>query len=1198
MKKFKYYIVVLFLGMFASVANAQIVLSSFEDGSSSGIEFVDTWEDSPFNDGRCSNTPMVIDNPYLDDMNSSEKVLHVIRPYYAGDRNGVEIKLERPFNLTTQTQYVHIFIHKPVASRILLRGKNTGSEVMQFEKLSQSESRANAWSDAVFAIKGSNLEIDRLVLYPDCESALGRINGDLDIYIDDIVISNSPDPRSVTDYCKVNGTKTTSRYISTVSTTGASMNINAEFDGVPENIYTKYNSQAIVAEAGSPFTLNIVQKSSSRSNKVWALDVYVDFNADKEFVSDGEYLGRLEGTVNGKTIEYSKEITVPAGTNVSSCAIRIKANNPDDAPAEPEFASCDDVTDGMVLNIPMEISQYVERPIITISGSDGQSGWGAIRFKGIEGTEVKVNNGTKVTALASPNNGYEFDGWYSKETGGILSESEEFTFSAEFSIGLIAKFKELVFCEPTGTTPVSAWLGKLMITPEGQSGLYFFGDASNEISEVSSNYYKYSVLGGVNVKRQTTFTLTATKSSASGDLTGKNFALWVDWNNDHDFADNEFIAQSEIQGDEIIIATYVPENAVSGNIYGRLMISDNAITNADECYDMGNGIAYDLMLTITPNDNERFSLSAIPNVAGAATFTLSPAPGEDGKYAAGTNVDITCVPAEGYQFVQWMKDGIPYGATMTSNNPLPVTALNQDLNLTMKVEPKFPEYCEGTTPNNGDGDHYGITEGYVMVNSVTAFNFTKSASITDLSESCIADVCPGDTIKIFVSGAMHTTWAQGIAYIDWNMDGTWSEGSDEAYELFNNPGSQVTNKQTDIIVPENVGTGCFGIRICSGEAPAHNSLGGGPCQARKRGTLFTFRVNSTALPAAEPKLNISKGGGCSVIITDTDGNELANKDIIASDATFSIVVSIDDEYLLDNVNVNGFDIVMEENDGIYYGSFTSNSAGAKVVVSTNKKEYCEPTETLRRTDRTDGSNDNRYLTEVSLRGSTYPGSSSISVSGLSQDPHRIIYEDHTDQVLNCYAGDVLTPTLSFNGSWMHKYVYVDWDRNYVFNVGSSGNWEELVSFNYINGVTSSGATGSNQGSSALGAFTVPADAGGLYRIRYKLDWDSTDPCGRFDDSNNILDNGGGIVDFMLNVYNNSTYIKDTEGSNVTVFGTDNKIVVTGIENGIAYIYAPTSGKLLNSITVIGTTSIDIENGIYIVKVIEDDFSTVNKVIVK
>ena len=111
MKTLKFLAVTLIAGMFTAQSNAQVVLSSFEDGSSSGIEFVDTWEDSPFNDGRCSNTPEVIDNPYLDDMNSSEKVLYMVRPYYAGDRNGVEIKLERPFNLTTTTQYIHIFIH-------------------------------------------------------------------------------------------------------------------------------------------------------------------------------------------------------------------------------------------------------------------------------------------------------------------------------------------------------------------------------------------------------------------------------------------------------------------------------------------------------------------------------------------------------------------------------------------------------------------------------------------------------------------------------------------------------------------------------------------------------------------------------------------------------------------------------------------------------------------------------------------------------------------------------------------------------------------------------------------------------------------------------------------------------------------------------------------------------------------------------
>ena len=1188
MKKFKYYIVVLFLGMFASVANAQVVLSSFEDGNSNGITFVDTWEESPFNDGRCSNTPMVIDNPYLDDMNSSEKVLHVIRPYYAGDRNGVEIKLERPFNLTTQTQYVHIFIHKPVASRILLRGKNTGSEVMQFEKLSQSESRANAWSDAVFAIKGSNLEIDRLVLYPDCESALGRINGDLDIYIDDIVISNSPDPRSVTNYCKVGGSLSSNRYIASVSTTGASMNINASFDGIPESTYTTYTQKAIVAEAGAPFSLKFTQKSTGNTNEAWIADVYADFNADKEFVSEGEYIGRVSGTANGSQIDYSTEITIPAETNISSCAIRIKMNDASGAPSDPEFASCEDVYDGMALNIPMEVSKYVERPIITISGSDGQSGWGSIRFKNMEGSEIKVANGATVTAIATPNDGYIFEAWYSKETGGIISEDAEFTFSAEFSIGLIAKFREIRFCEPIGTTP-DAWFETISITPQNQSTLHY------DINTPSTNFYRYSVLGGVNAKRETTFTLSAIKAN-SANFSNKNLALWVDWNNDHSFASEEFIG---IIDNSENISVEVPNTAVSGNVYARLMISENNVTAEDACATVGSGVVYDLMITIAPNDNERFTLTAIPSVTGAATFTLSPAPGEDGKYAAGTNVDITCVPAEGYQFVQWYKDGIPYGATMTSNNPLPVTALNQDLNLTMKVEPKFPEYCEGTTPNNGDGDHYGVNSGYVMVNSVLAFNFTKSASITDLSESCIAEVCPGDTIKIFVSGGMHTTWSQAIAYIDWNMDGTWSTGNDEAYELFNNPGSQVTNKQTDIIVPDNVGNGCFGIRICSGEAPAHNSLGGGPCQARKRGTLFTFRVNSTELPMAEPKLNITKSNGCSVLITDKDGNEMANKDVMISGEEYNIKVTIAEDYVLDYIQVNGIEITTQENGNVYTGSFYANNSGAKVIVAVNEKSYCISTETLRRTDRpASQGNDNRYLTTVSLSGSSYPGSSSISVSGLSDDSHRVIYEDHTDQVLNCYAGDILTPTLSFNGSWMHKYVYVDWDRNYIFDVGSNGNWNELVSFNYVEGKTSAGYSGSNDGTSALGAFTVPADAGGLYRIRYKLDWDSTDPCGRFDDSNNILDNGGGIVDFMLNVYNNSTSIEDTEDSNVTVFGTDNKIVVTGIENGIAYIYAPTSGKLLNSITVIGTTSIDIENGIYIVKVIEDDFSTVNKVIVK
>ena len=142
------------------------------------------------------------------------------------------------------------------------------------------------------------------------------------------------------------------------------MNINDTFKK-PSSIYTKYTKKAIVAEAGAPFTLNFSQKSSGRTQTAWAADVYVDFNADKEFVSEGEYIGRIQGVKNGSLFDFSTEITIPEGTNVSTCAIRIKMNNAADAPSEPEFASCADVYNGMVLNLPLEVSKYVERPIIS-----------------------------------------------------------------------------------------------------------------------------------------------------------------------------------------------------------------------------------------------------------------------------------------------------------------------------------------------------------------------------------------------------------------------------------------------------------------------------------------------------------------------------------------------------------------------------------------------------------------------------------------------------------------------------------------------------------------------------------------------------------------------------------------------------------------------------------------------------------------
>lgn len=1199
MRFLRYSAAALLMGALTPEMNAQVVLASFEDGMKPGTVFVDTWEQSPFNDGRCHNEPEVIGNPFQDDMNSSAKVLHYIRPYYAGDRNGVEIKLERPFNLTAKNQYIHVFVHKPVASRILLRGIDTENNVMQFEALSLSESRVSTWSDAVFAVKGSAHTIDRLVIYPDCASAVGRLNSDIDIYMDDIVISNSPEPRSVTDYCKVGGTVTQSRYLSSISTEGASLNLNVNFKELPAETYTKYTQQAIVAEAGAPFTLKLEQSSVTASNEPWAVDLYADFNADKEYVSEGEYLGRLEGKAADGKVVYTKEITVPAGTNISSCALRVMTYNLADAPQKPELASCGNVTDGMAVNIPMEISKYVDRPIISISGSDGQSGWGSIRFAEYDGSEIKVGSGTTVTVVATPNAGYEFEGWYSKETGGIVCESATFEFAAEFSIGLIAKFKEIPFCQPVGEDPVNVWFGQLKITPAGQNGLYYVGSEGEQIQDTPAAYSQYDIMGGVNVKRQSTFTLTGVKGTQSAALANCNLALWADWNNDHVFTADESVLIRKQVADTENMEVKVPGTALSGNVWLRLMMAEKGLTAEDACSEVGHGIVYDLQVTVAPGDDERFSLTAMPSVANGGVYKITPEAGEDGKFAAGTSVEITCVPADGYEFVQWMKDGIPYGNTMTSNNPLPLV-LNEDLALTMKLAPKFPDYCEGAAPNNGDGDHYGVQSGYVNVNGIRAFNFTKGeTAITDLSASCIADVCPGDTLTLSVTGGMHTQWAQGMAYIDWNMDGIWSAESDEAYVLFDNPGVEIKNKTTDIVVPATVGTGCFGIRLCSGEAPAHNNLGGGPCQARKRGTLFTFRVNSTALPGSKPKLNLTKGEGCTVTVTDNDGKTYANKSVLEAGASYNLTVTVEEAYMLNFVTVNDRNLEMTANGNVYTGSFVADETGAKILVAVNEKAYCISDETMRRTDRTpDKGNDNRYIESIELTGGKLEGEAqTISVSGLSRDPHRVIYEDHTEQVYHCSPGDVIVPKVGYFGSWMHKYVYVDWDKNYQFNVGSEGNWQDLVSFNYVNNKNSAGQSAQADGNAALGSFTVPEDANGSYRIRVKIDWDSLDPCGCFDESNSILDNGGGIVDFTLNVHGKEVGLDDT-AARVDVYGEEGCIVVDGVAQGDARVYVTASGLLVKSVKVSGRTVIDMAQGIYIVRIVTDSFTKVAKVIVR
>lgn len=159
----------------------------------------------------------------------------------------------------------------------------------------------------------------------------------------------------------------------------------------------------------------------------------------------------------------------------------------------------------------------------------------------------------------------------------------------------------------------------------------------------------------------------------------------------------------------------------------------------------------------------------------------------------------------------------------------------------------------------------------------------------------------------------------------------------------------------------------------------------------------------------------------------------------------------------------------------------------------------------------------------------------IRVNGVEQSVASIanrVYSDHTGETFfTVRAGETVTPVFSYKGTWMNGFVYADWDNNGVFsaNVNDNGTLpegSELLTYSFYgptdpqNGFNSAGTAVSGQNRNVLTppAFTIPASTpAGLYRMRFKVDWNCIDAGGNTTADNSLLKNGGGIIDVMLNV---------------------------------------------------------------------------------
>ena len=208
----------------------------------------------------------------------------------------------------------------------------------------------------------------------------------------------------------------------------------------------------------------------------------------------------------------------------------------------------------------------------------------------------------------------------------------------------------------------------------------------------------------------------------------------------------------------------------------------------------------------------------------------------------------------------------------------------------------------------------------------------------------------------------------------------------------------------------------------------------------------------------------------------------------------------------------------------------------------------------------DGNPDKRFSTEMyaltydeeaaMTRGDRALNKVGLTVGGKTYESdarrQKFYSNNTTTSVFSAKAGEQVQPTFNYTGGWMSGYVYVDWNGDARFDDalnanGTPAEGSDVVSHSAVQiGETWYKSDGSTTGDgNTIGAgvpkFTVPvATAPGFYRMRYKVDWNSINPAG----ATEIITNGGGIVDLMLDVHGDKVTVDASQLNGDIVLAAD------------------------------------------------------------
>ena len=206
------------------------------------------------------------------------------------------------------------------------------------------------------------------------------------------------------------------------------------------------------------------------------------------------------------------------------------------------------------------------------------------------------------------------------------------------------------------------------------SGDYVVNNSNSNGLPSSSPYYGdyTSMVGGYEAEE--TATVTITYSTGSSTVYSYGTVIWVDWNKNYTFEDNEIVytgtsAQGSNGTPQVLTATFdIPASQAADDYRMRIAgadsyfdsyISGTASANHDPCFTSTWAVCHDYTLRVIAASTDPVAITVSANPANAGTVTGA------GTYDPGTTVTLTATANEGYTFANWTRNGVVISTNAT-----------------------------------------------------------------------------------------------------------------------------------------------------------------------------------------------------------------------------------------------------------------------------------------------------------------------------------------------------------------------------------------------------------------------------------------------------------------------------------------------------------------------------------------------------